>query len=79
MRGQNYSFYFESHSIHWAKQKRRFYKSNLKYFYNFPGHSAEKCQALYGINCILVSKVNFNTIAFFQELVLLRRVFLLLI
>ncbi len=47
-------------------QKRRFYNSNLKYFYNFPGLSAEKCQALYGINRILVSIVKFKYICFAQ-------------
>jgi hypothetical protein len=46
-----------SHSVHWAKQKIRFYTSNLKYFTIFCGPS-EKCKALYSVRCILVSIVN---------------------
>ncbi len=54
MHGQNQ---FWSHSIHWAKQKRRFYNKNVKYFYNFLCFfgEMEKCKALYSVNCILVS------------------------
>ncbi len=44
-----------SHSIHGTKQKRRFYNSDLKYFYYFLWSSTEKCKALYRVNCILVS------------------------
>ncbi len=44
--------------IHWAKQKRRFYNNNLNIFTIF-FCSSEKCKALYSVNCILVSIVNF--------------------
>ncbi len=42
-RGQNW---FWSHSIHWAKEKKRFYTNKLKYFYG----PSEKCKAFYCVN-----------------------------
>ncbi len=48
-----------SHSNHWAKQKRRFNNSNLKYFYNFLWSFLRNFKVLYSVNCIFVSLFNF--------------------
>ncbi len=65
------------------QSKRDFFNSNYNIVTIFYGPS-DKCKALYSVNCILVSKVNFIHLLCSmcwtgQELVLLRRVFLLLI
>ncbi len=57
MHGQNW-FLVTFHPLSKAIETYSIYNSNFKCFINFYGLS-EKCKALYSVNCLLVSIVNF--------------------